>query len=85
MRDAGRQAVATGDGPVFTLHLQDRRPCTYRDTIADDMTAYSDFTVGLLDEGIQVLPDARWYVSAAHTDQDIERTLAAAAKVMGQA
>lgn len=82
MRDAGRPAIATGDGPVFTLHLQERAPRTYRDTLADDMKAYSDFALGLLDEGVQVLPDARWYLSAAHTDDDIDATLAAAARAV---
>ena len=31
----------------------------------------------LLDKGVLVLPDGRWYVSAVHTDEDIDRTLEA--------
>jgi glutamate-1-semialdehyde 2,1-aminomutase len=43
---------------------------------------YSDFAIGLLDEGVLSLPDGRWYVSTAHTDQDIDRALAAVERVV---
>jgi glutamate-1-semialdehyde aminotransferase len=36
----------------------------------------------LLDEGVLVLPDGRWYISAAHADEQIEATLAAAARIV---
>jgi glutamate-1-semialdehyde 2,1-aminomutase len=78
LRQAGHDANTTGDGPVFTLHIQQGAPHTYRDTLKADKQAYSDFALALLDEGVQVLPDARWYISAAHTEQDIDATLAAA-------
>jgi glutamate-1-semialdehyde 2,1-aminomutase len=78
MKAAGRNAVATGEGPVFTLHLQAEAPRRYRDTLADDSRSWSDFALALLDEGVLVLPDARWYISAAHTEADIEATLLAA-------
>jgi glutamate-1-semialdehyde 2,1-aminomutase len=78
IREAGHAAVATGDGPVFTLHLQRETPGRYRDTLRDDTKTYSDFALALLDEGVLVLPDARWYISAAHTEADIEETLRAA-------
>jgi glutamate-1-semialdehyde 2,1-aminomutase len=34
----------------------------------------------LLDEGVLVLPDGRWYVSTAHSAEDIQQTLAAAGR-----
>lgn len=71
-------SVTTGDGPVFTLHLQPHPPRNYRETLAADRQRYSDFALALLDAGILVLPDARWYISAAHTEQDIEAVMAAA-------
>jgi glutamate-1-semialdehyde 2,1-aminomutase len=39
---------------------------------------YSDFGLALLDEGIVILPDGRWYTSVAHSEADIDGTLAAA-------
>lgn len=80
LRNTGIEAVSTGDGPVFTIHLQQHPPRTYRDTLASDQLKWSNFVLALLDEGILVLPDGRWYISAAHTDEDVEKTLAAAAR-----
>jgi glutamate-1-semialdehyde 2,1-aminomutase len=39
----------------------------------------------LQDRGVRVVPEGIWFVSTAHTDDDVERTLAAvedAAKVL---
>jgi glutamate-1-semialdehyde 2,1-aminomutase len=47
----------------------------YRDTLKIDRQAYQDFAMALLDEGILVLPDGRWYISLAHSDDDIEATI----------
>lgn len=53
---------------------------TYRDTLAADAVLYNDFVLALLDEGVFTLPDGRWYLSTAHTNIDIEATLAAAGR-----
>jgi glutamate-1-semialdehyde 2,1-aminomutase len=50
----------------------------YGDTLLADMRRYSDFGLALLDEGIVILPDGRWYTSVAHSQADIDATLAAA-------
>ncbi len=60
LRKVGLQAVSTGEGPVFTIHVQADVPRTYRDTIASDKQIWSDFVLSLLDEGIVILPDGRW-------------------------
>jgi glutamate-1-semialdehyde aminotransferase len=36
----------------------------------------------LLDQGELILPDGRWYLSIAHTDKDVEETLAAVERVL---
>jgi glutamate-1-semialdehyde 2,1-aminomutase len=60
-----------------------RQPArTYRDTLTANAAQYSDFAMGMLDEGILLLPDGRWYVSIAHTDADIDFTLSAAERVL---
>jgi glutamate-1-semialdehyde 2,1-aminomutase len=81
-RAAGIAAVATGDGPVFSVHLQEKTPRNYRDTLASNQRAWSDFVLALLDEGVVILPDGRWYISAAHTEEDIDATLAAAQRAV---
>jgi glutamate-1-semialdehyde 2,1-aminomutase len=81
LRGAGHKVVTNGGGPVFQLSFMDKQPTNYRETLGADQVRYKDFAVAMLDEGVLVLPDGRWYVSAAHTDKDIESTLEAARKV----
>jgi glutamate-1-semialdehyde 2,1-aminomutase len=69
--------VTTGSGPVFQIHFQEHVPRTYREMLPINNKLYSDFGVALLDEGVLVLPDGRWYLSAAHTENDIQKTLSA--------
>lgn len=83
LRSAGLQAVTNGDGPVFHVLFAEKPPLCYRDTLLANTTAYSDFALALLDEGILVLPDGRWYLSAAHSDRDIEATLAGVERAAG--
>jgi glutamate-1-semialdehyde 2,1-aminomutase len=75
LREKGLDVVTTGGGPVFQLHFQDRAPVNYRETLSHDRALYSDFALAMLDEGHLILPDGRWYLSAAHTEQDIDDTL----------
>ncbi len=77
LRQNGFSVVTSGGGPVFQLSLMSRPATNYREILAADMTAYSELVMALLDEGVMVLPDGRWYVSAVHTDSDIDETLAA--------
>jgi glutamate-1-semialdehyde 2,1-aminomutase len=82
LRAKGHAVVTTGDGPVFQLAFQSDVPRNYRQTMAADKALYSDFALGLLNQGVLVLPDGRWYLSGAHTEADIEATLAAAANAL---
>lgn len=78
LRARGLKIVTAGGGPVFQLSFMEKPARNYRDTLAADTLLYSDFALALLDEGILVLPDGRWYLSTAHHDEEIEATLAAA-------
>jgi glutamate-1-semialdehyde 2,1-aminomutase len=74
---AGMPIVISSAGSVFHIGFCERRPRTYRELLAADEQKYSDFTLALLDEGILVLPDGRWYLSTAHRKNDIDRTIEA--------
>ena len=82
LRSAGYEVVTEGVGAVFQLSFMARPARNYRDTLAADTSRYSDFSIGMLDEGILLLHDGRWYISTAHTDADIEFTLSAAERVL---
>ena len=77
----GFPVTVNGVGPVFQVSFQPQPARSYRETLLADHQLYSDFALALLDEGVLVLPDGRWYLSAAHTDEQIDRTLAAVARL----
>lgn len=82
LRGKGQQVVTTGHGAVFQLSFMEKPARNYRETMVADKSLYSDLALALLDEGILVLPDGRWYVSFAHSDEDIEATLRAAQRAV---
>jgi glutamate-1-semialdehyde 2,1-aminomutase len=79
---AGLPVITSGEGPVFHVSFMDRAARNYRDTLAADGALYTQFAVALLDEGVLVLQDGRWYVSTAHDDAVIDETLAAVRRVL---
>jgi glutamate-1-semialdehyde 2,1-aminomutase len=80
---AGVPVVISSAGSVFHLSFLEHRPRNYRDLLAADEKMYSDFALALLDEGILVLPDGRWYLSTALQQDDIARTVDAIKRVVG--
>jgi glutamate-1-semialdehyde 2,1-aminomutase len=86
IRDLGRRhglpVVVTGFGAAFTVHFTRRTELRdYRDTLEDDAELLGQFLRGALDEGIHILPDGRFYVSAVHTAAEVEETLAVVDRV----
>ena len=72
----GIQLVTCGVGAVFNAHFGvTQAPLDYRDTLRTDLNLYSRFRAAMLQKGIQLLPDGRWYVGAAHSDKELERAL----------
>lgn len=75
----GLRLVTQGPGPVFfTWFLEEGGVSTYRDHRRADGGRYARFAELMLNEGTRVIPVGRWYLNAAHTDADIDETLAAA-------
>lgn len=68
--------VATGFGAAFAVHFTARADLTnYRDTLDDDAEALREFALRALEEGVQIVPDGRFYTSAAHAERDIDETI----------
>lgn len=82
MISQGCQIVSNGDATVFHISFMPQRAKRYRDLFAADTQRYSDFVLALLDEGVLALPDGRWYISFAHTDEVIDATLAAVQRAL---
>jgi len=82
LRKRGCNVITSGAGAVFHVSFMESRARRYRDLLAADAALYSDLALALLGEGILVLPDGRWYLSAAHTDAVIDETVAALTQIL---
>ena len=73
-RRAGFQAQVAGEAPVFEIYFTDRPITDYRATLTADRALHAAFTRELLERGI-VKAAQKIYVSLAHTEEDIQRTV----------
>lgn len=78
----GFNVVTSGDAAVFHVAFMPQPARNYRDLMEADTKQYGDFVLSLLDEGVLVLPDGRWYVSVSHTPEIIDDTLAAVERAL---
>lgn len=84
-RKAGIPLTITGFGTAFSLHFTGRDSLVnYRDTLADDKDKLQRYLRLALDEGQYLLPDGRVYVSAAHTQREVDETVAAVGRVFAK-
>ena len=82
-KEAGIVFSATSVGGMFGLYFSAMPPCSYAEVMACDKETFNRFFHMMLLEGVYLAPSAfeAGFVSAAHTDADIDATIAAAAKV----
>jgi glutamate-1-semialdehyde 2,1-aminomutase len=75
-RENGIPLLVSGFGAAFAVHFTERSELRhYRDTLVDDSQRLSQFLMRALQEGLHIVPDGRFYVSLAHTEEDIAQTL----------
>jgi glutamate-1-semialdehyde 2,1-aminomutase len=80
---ARRHAVpfcAQSVGGMFGLYFSERIPASYAEVMASDKEDFNRFFHGMLDAGVYLAPSAfeAGFVSSAHTEADIDATIAAA-------
>ncbi len=83
----GVRAIIQGLGPMFQLFFTKLQKIeNHRDSTTANGKAYHDFTRRLLGKGILVRPShlGEFYVSAAHSDEDVDKTLIAIEDVLRQ-
>ena len=81
LEQAGFAITVSGEGPVFQLSFMKEPARKYRDTLRAQASLYAEFALGMLDQGVLLLPDGRWYLSTAHSDEDIDETIHAVESV----
>lgn len=83
--EAGVAAHARGVGPILQIVFADHPVNDFRDFIrSSDRSSYRDFWLGMVDAGVMFAPQPTgcWFVSGAHTEVEIEKTLEAADEVL---
>ena len=85
-RDAGIPFSAQSVGGMFGLYFSAKAPTSYAEVMACDKEAFNRFFHLMLLEGVYLAPSAfeAGFVSGAHTDADIDATVAAAAKAFAK-
>lgn len=79
--EAGIPILINGVGAAFHVSFTTRNEMrNYLDTTDCDEQARDQFIESMLESGIYLLPDGRWYISGAHTEADIATTLEAVRK-----
>jgi glutamate-1-semialdehyde 2,1-aminomutase len=85
-RQAGKAVHVRGIGTVFHVSFGDKEEIVdYRTFLGRDGAAYDRFWLALQERGVRAIPGGLWFVSTAHTDEDIERTLEAVRPAMAMA
>lgn len=81
--DTEQNLVVQGLGPMFVTYFSDKPQCDdYRDTLQNDKAKLSQFIAGLHDRGLRVIGRGLWYISAVHTEKDIDQAIKTAADVL---
>ncbi len=85
-REAGIPLQVNGIGSVLTPFFTSEPVTDYDSALKANTTAYAAFFRGMLERGIYPPPSQfeAWFVSAAHTERDIDRTVRAARETLRQ-
>ncbi|HEX4327380.1 MAG TPA: aminotransferase class III-fold pyridoxal phosphate-dependent enzyme [Burkholderiales bacterium] len=83
-REAGVPLLVRGPGPVFWVTLgEDPEALPISGGRPVEPAVYQRFRHHLLARGVRVMPAGRWYVSASHSDDDVDFTLAVVRASLG--
>ncbi|SME96994.1 glutamate-1-semialdehyde 2,1-aminomutase [Pseudobacteriovorax antillogorgiicola] len=87
LRDAARKNGVTlssdSEGGMFGFAFSEAMPKNFDDAKAANIEAFNHFFAAMIDEGVYLAPSAyeAGFVSTTHSDDDIDATIEAAAKV----
>jgi glutamate-1-semialdehyde 2,1-aminomutase len=81
-RDAGARVTVNRVGSMLTLFFTDTAPVDFESAKRSDTAAFAKFFHCMLEDGIYWPPSQfeAAFLSAAHTDSDLEQIIAAAAR-----
>ena len=82
----GLPASVTSEGPLGGIQFVPEKPHTYRQANKSNKAMWNEYWYGMLSKGVIPMGSA-WFeeysISAAHTDEDIDKTLQITEEVLG--
>jgi glutamate-1-semialdehyde 2,1-aminomutase len=79
---AGVEHEIVGYPAVFNVRFDLKGPTDYRSALKVNRNRYLNFALELLTKGIRILPRGTWFLSSAHEEVDIDKTLSAVREVL---
>lgn len=81
--DAGQNLLVQGPGPMFNIGFTPLQKIKeYRDTLTCDKSKLGKFIAAMHDQGVRIIGRGLWYISAAHTKEDIDLAIEKARNVL---
>ncbi len=75
--------LVQGLGPMVHSGFTDMtRARDYRDTLSYDKAKLGKFIAGMHDRGIRIIGRGLWYISTAHTEDDMDQAIQTAEEVL---
>lgn len=82
-KKTGHNMIVSGIGPIVHTGFSNiDRLEEFRDVLKLDKPKLGQFIAGLQDDGVRVIGRGSWYLSAVHTEEDIEYALKSVEKVL---
>ena len=76
-RKQNKPLLVQGLGPMFHVGFTPKKEITsFRDCDSYDAARYGQVVSAMRERGVRLIGRGIWYVSAAHTEKDVEKTLA---------
>jgi glutamate-1-semialdehyde 2,1-aminomutase len=77
--------LVDGPGPMLQTYFTEALAVrNYRDFVNTDRASASRFHEALFDRGVNIVGRGLWFLSAAHSDQDVDRTLQIVEEIFAQ-
>ncbi|MES2373356.1 MAG: aspartate aminotransferase family protein [Bacteroidota bacterium] len=81
--ETGQNLLVQGPGPMFHIGFTDLKEVkNYRDTLSYNKEKLGRFVAAMHDKGIRIIGRGLWYISAAHTEEEIYHAIAVATRVL---
>jgi glutamate-1-semialdehyde 2,1-aminomutase len=81
--ESNQNLLVHGLGPMFNVGFTDLKKVNdYRDTLMFDRVKSGKFIGAMHDNKIRIIGRGLWYISAAHSEEDIDRAIEVAKEVL---